>query len=168
MVERITGETFRTHLDTLKTQGLLTLGLGQELERIREEMDGFSNWLDARKHLMETGATHLSGSGPISKFLRTLTYALERMVENRDSLENRRVKLDKIQLSNTTSGCSDFRGTVQIFAVNEQGDEMLLWDGGFHWDCAEHGMPQPEAAQSLGYRCMIQFPDLDPAFSVVG
>jgi len=165
MVERITGECFRDHLERLKGEGLLTPNLASELTRISEEMDGFSNWLDARKYLLDVTAEHLSGTGPISKFLRTLTYSLEKMVENAGSLKERNLKLDRIALSDATSGCSDFRGTLQVFALDSNGERVLLWDGAFHWDCAEHGMPQPEAAQNLGHRCMVRFPDLDPAFS---
>lgn len=167
MVESITAETFRTHFENLNQQGLLSDQLAAELTLLAEGMDGFSNWLDARKHLIDTGAEKLSGAGPISKFLRVLAFALDRIAENSEQLKAKGVRLDRIALSETSSGCSDFRGRVALSASDENGGTVTLAEGPFLWDCAEHGMPQPEAAQRLGYRCMIQFPSLDlkPVFA---
>ncbi len=162
MVEQITAETLRLHLSNLLEGDLLEPELALEMENLVEEMDGFSNWLDARKFLLDSHAQKLSGSGPISKFLRTLAFTLEQVDENSAALKERGARLSRISLSDTTSGCSDFQGALQVIGTDSDGNEVLLQDGRFVWDCAEHGMSQPEAAQKLGYRCMVRFPEFEP------
>ncbi len=162
MVESITAESLRDRLSQLQDKNLLTAQLGRELVDLVDQIDRFSNWLDARKYLTDSGAGNLSGAGPISKFLRTLAYTLEQCLENHGILEEKQAKIDQIHLSDTSSGCSDYRGFIQVVGQDGRGEELLLHEGRFVWDCAEHGIPQPEAAQKLGYRCMIQFPDFSP------
>ena len=161
MVETITAESLRAYLSNLQEKDLLGEELVHELTQLTEEMDDFSNWLDASNYLRESNFKKMTGSGPMSKFLRTLAFLLEQIDDNAMSLKDRQTRVDRILIKNTTSGCSDYRGAITVLGTDEKGGTILLHEGRFVWDCAEHGMPQPEAARKLGYRCMVQFPALE-------
>ncbi|MBW7940488.1 MAG: hypothetical protein H3C63_17265, partial [Candidatus Omnitrophica bacterium] len=66
----------------------------------------------------------------------------------------------RVELQDTRSGCSTYSGRIHVQAEDQNGREVVLIDGSFVWDCAEHGIPQTQAARQLGYRCMVSFPSL--------
>jgi hypothetical protein len=161
MVERITDEAIRLYAENLDRKGLLSPKLSAEIGGLIEEMGGFSNWTEAGAHFRSKGVSRLAGMGPMSKFLRTLAYALEKLDAENERLAGEGIRIDRISIPQASSGCSDFQGSIEVIAQKEDGSEIPLLGGGFVWDCAAQGMPQPEAAQQLGYRCMISFPALN-------
>ena len=160
MVEQITGEAIRRYTENLESRGLLGPGLRAEIEALMGEMDRFSNWTEAGGHLESAQATHLTGSGPMSKFLRTLAYALERLEAGSQTLKEGGIQISRILLSDTFSGCSDFQGKIQVHGYRPDSSETVLLEGCFVWDCGAQGLPQPQAAEQMGYRCMVSFPSL--------
>jgi hypothetical protein len=161
MVERITDEAIRLYAENLDRKGLLSPKLSAEIGGLIEEMGGFSNWTEAGAHFRSKGVSRLAGMGPMSKFLRALAYALEKLDAESERLLGENVRIDKILIPQASSGCSDYHGEIQVIAQKEDGTEIPVAEGRFVWDCAAHGMPQPQAAQELGYRCMISFPKLN-------
>ena len=69
--------------------------------------------------------------------------------------------MDKVSLLDTHSGCSTYTRRVLVEARNEGGETGIRIDGRFLWDCAAHDMPQQQAAQELGYKCLIDFPQVN-------
>jgi len=160
MVETVTKEAVEEHVSYLSSQGLLDDSLSSELKRLVEEVDRLSNWTDASHHLPAAGYRRLRGSGPVSKVLRTLAYLLEKLGEGASDLSDRGVRISRIHLEDTHSGCSHYAGRVVVQASEENGAEIVLFEGPFLWDCAAQGMPQTLAAHTLGYRCMTSFPEI--------
>jgi hypothetical protein len=160
MVERITAEALIERSDFLASKGILAEGLLADLRKLIAAMDSFSNWTEAGNTIRNNQIETLSGNGPVSKFLRTLAYGLERISEEVSHLEEKSLKVTKILISKASAGCSDYEGQVEILCENPAGETLVLASGGFLWDCAAHGMSQPQAAQELGYRCMVNFPGI--------
>ena len=167
MVEPITDEAIRLYTKNLSQKDRLTPELRAEIEDLIGAMGEFSNWTEAGAHFRSNGAMRLAGSGPMSKFLRTLAYSLEIMDAESERLVEEGVRIDKILIPEATSGCSDYRGALRVIARKEDGTEVPLVEGRFVWDCAAQGMTQPEAAQQLGYRCMISFPPVSEVSGAV-
>ncbi len=160
MVEEITRKAIQEHAATLKTQGLLDGELHSELERLAEESHHLSNWTDASHHLTTTNYQRLSGAGPLSKVLRTFAYLLEQLQYSASSLVEKGVLITRVQMKDTRSGCSDYTGQIVVEAHSREGVKMVLLEGPFVWDCAVHQLPQTQAAQQLGHRCMVSFPEI--------
>jgi hypothetical protein len=160
MVERITEESLIHSVSELKEGCLLCPSLADEIGRLVQESEHLSHWTDTARHLAAKGYEQLRASGPVSKVLRTLAFLLERMSESRDDMDARGLQITRVHLLDTRSGCSDFGGRIEVQASERGGAEIMLIDGLFVWDCAVHGIPQRRAAQELGYRCMVSFPEL--------
>lgn len=160
MVEQITCNALAAHLAFLKTQGLLDEVLAQELERLTKQASVMSNWTDAERYLEGENYQRLHGGGPVSKVLRTLAYLLEQFRSSAAVLAEKGIRVTRIRLQDTLSGCSTYTGQVLAEGQNEDQAGIVLCRGSFVWDCAAHQMPQTQAAQELGYRCMVSFPEI--------
>ncbi|MCG3197918.1 MAG: hypothetical protein GHCLOJNM_02412 [bacterium] len=160
MVERITSDAIHQYTAELAARGLLTEDLAGEIRRLTDESERLSNWTDASRHLPSAGYHRIRASGPVSKVLRTLAFLLERLSEASGELAERGSKVSRVHLEDTHSGCSDYSGRIVVQVIEPEGAEVVLFEGTFVWDCAAQGMPQPKAAQELGYRCMVSFPEV--------
>ncbi len=160
MVERITSEAIHSSIEDLISAGVLSEALGGEIRRLEEESSRLSNWTDASRHLPQGGYHRIRAAGPISKVLRTLAYLLSRLSESAPELAGRGIQVSRVHLEDARSGCSDYSGRIVVQAIMPEGAEVVLFEGTFVWDCAAHGLPQPTAAQELGYRCMVSFPEV--------
>jgi len=162
MVEPITAQTLQKNIEQLLENRLLDPALGKELDSLLAGADTLSNWTDTSQFLKREGFSRIQASGPVSKVLRTLTFLLERIADSSAEWSTGEpVTISHITLSNTSSGCSDFRGHIQAVIRDESsGKEALLVQGKFVWDCSAQGLPQPQAARDLGYRCMVTFPEI--------
>ena len=160
MVEEITKKAIETHVPMLRSRGILDVVLSGELERLTVESSRLSTWTDASHHLPAANYQRLRGAGPISKVLRTLAYLLERLGDASPELMERGVCITRVHLEDVNSGCSHFAGRMMVEAREKEGAEIVLFEGPFLWDCAAHQIPQSLAAQTLGYRCMVSFPEI--------
>lgn len=166
MVELVTREAIESHTAALIDGDCITPELGQELLRLLAESDRLSNWTDASRHLPAAGYNRIRAAGPVSKVLRALAFLLERLRDDVGDLRGRELRISRVSLKDTYSGCSDFGGRIAVEATEPEGAEIVLFEGSFVWDCAAHGLAQSSAAQQLGYRCMVSFPDIGAGMHV--
>ena len=158
MVERITAEAFRSGLDRLNAAGILSASLEKDLETLREGLEKVSNWTQAGNHFKQVGIGVIEASGPMSKVYRILTCLMENLEKHRTDLVERGWSIDSVSLLDVESGCSTYTGRLVVWANDRHGRLTDLIDDSFVWDCAAHGIPQTEAAQALGYQCIVKFP----------
>jgi len=160
MVEKITADAFRSGLDRLNTADILSASLGKDLETLREGLEKVSNWTQAENHFKQVGIGAIEASGPMSKVYRILACLMETLEKHATDLVERGWSIDSVSLLDVESGCSTYTGRLVVRAKNQNGRSTDLIDGPFVWDCAAHGIPQTEAAQKLGYRCIVKFPKI--------
>ncbi|MBE7559598.1 hypothetical protein HS125_11850 [bacterium] len=151
MVEKATAEALARNFEALGE--VLSDPLRRELAACVNEAVHLPNWQDGGRWLSEQGFSRLSAEGPISKVLRALAFALERLAQQSPP----DLRVSEIRLSRCRSGCSTYSG--EIVAVGELGHERVeLLSGRFLWDCAAWGVPSDQAARERGYACMVEFP----------
>jgi hypothetical protein len=160
MVESVTLEALAHYNEKLQAEGLLDPLLASEMNRFAAESEKLSNWTDSGRHLPSAGYSRLEATGPVTKVLRTLAFLVERLYEGAGALQERGAQVTRVHLTSAYSGCSNFGGMIEVQAVEQGGAEIVLFEGPFVWDCAAHGLPQTRAAQELGYRCMVSFPEI--------
>ncbi|HQQ01245.1 MAG TPA: hypothetical protein PLY86_22535 [bacterium] len=158
MVERITADAFRSGLERLNVAGVLSASLKKDLEILREGLEKVSNWTQAESHFKQVGIGAIEASGPMSKVYRILTCLMEILEKHATDLVESGWSIDSVSLLDVESGCSTYTGRLVVQAKDQNGNAAALIDGPFVWDCAAHGIPQTEAAQALGYQCIVKFP----------
>ncbi len=160
MVEPITTQALLQKTEDLSHVKILHPALRDEIIRLVEDSATVSNWIDASQYLSASGYQRIRAGGPVSKVLRTLAYMLEKLDERQAEIVRNDFVVTRVELQDTRSGCSTYSGRIHVQAEDQNGREVVLIDGSFVWDCAEHGIPQTQAARQLGYRCMVSFPSL--------
>jgi len=160
MVEEITTGAVEIYARNLKVKNLLHPELSREIDTLITDMERFTNWTDSGGYLRKMDSTTMAGAGPMSKFLRTLAFALETLDLKSETLAEKGIQVTRIILSRTSSGCSDYRGHIEIDGTCSGNGETVILEGPFVWDCAAHRLPQSRAAREMGYSCMVTFPEL--------
>jgi len=160
VVEKITADAFRSSSDRLNAAGILSASLKKDLETLREGLEKVSNWEQAENHFKKVGIGAIKASGPMSKVYRILACLMESLEKHTANLVEGGWSIDSVSLLDVESGCSTYTGRLLVRVMNRSGNTAVLIDGPFVWDCAAHGIPQTEAAQALGYRCIVKFPKI--------
>ena len=160
MVEKITADAFRYGLQRLKEDCVLSPRLTQDLDRLAESLENVANWEEGESYLKKSQVESIEAGGPMRKVFRLLTCVLEGIGKHVANLSAAGWCIDKISLLDVNSGCSTYTGRVRVQACNKVGETETLIDGPFLWDCAAHDLPQEQAAQKLGYLCIVDFPEI--------
>ncbi|HOE11316.1 MAG TPA: hypothetical protein PLQ35_11180 [bacterium] len=160
MVEKITADAFRAGLDRLNAAGTLSTSLRKDLQILQEGLDRVSNWEQAENHFKQVGIGVIEASGPMSKVYRILACLMESLEKHTANPVEGGWSIDSVSLLDVESGCSTYTGRLVVRVKNRNGNTAVLIDGPFVWDCAAHGIPQTEAAQAMGYRCIVKFPEI--------
>ncbi|MFH1742783.1 MAG: hypothetical protein ABIH23_27575 [bacterium] len=159
MVEKITADAFRYGLQRLKEDSVLSPRLSQDLEGLAESLESVANWEEGESYLKKNQVESIVAGGPMSKVFRLLTCVMEGIGKHVTCLSGAGWCIDKMSLLDVNSGCSTYTGCVLVQAHNKVGETGTLIDGPFLWDCAAHDLPQEQAAQKLGYLCIVDFPE---------
>lgn len=157
MVELVTINALQKAVEQLRAAGRLERAFLEQLEQLLAVAAEISPWADWSSWAKEKGFDRITGSGPCTKVVRTLAFALSTLAQAERPWPAD-LRLCRFAISSARSGCSDFRGTVCLEAES-QGGVLPVFSGPFVWDCAAWGIDQTHAAQQRGYACMVEFPD---------
>ena len=160
MVEEITASAFRNNLQKLQEANVLTSGLSQDLARLAENLDKVSNWDTGEIYLKQADISSVEAGGPMSKVFRILACTMESLGRYTAELADGDLRIARIEIIDPVSGCSTYSGRLRVQASRPDGREEWIVDGPFLWDCAAHGIPQVQAAQEMGYRCIVDMPEV--------
>ena len=111
-------------------------------------------------YLKQADMGSVQAVGPMSKVIRMVVCTMESVGKYAEDPARADRRISRIEILDAASGCSTYTRQVRVQVCGKNGENETIVDGPFLWDCAAHGIPQVQAAREMGYRCIVNFPDV--------